>query len=143
MNLRDLLIKSVTDIHKAALRLSGGKLLNRGSGMPALMLTTRRRKSGQPRTTMLTSPLQDGDNIMIVASKGGDDRNPDWFLNLRDDPHVEVTMDGRSRPMTARVADPAEKAQLWPRIVADHANYAGYQTKTDRDIPVVVLEPSG
>lgn len=141
MNVRDLLIKTVTGIHKAGYQLSGGKLFNRGSGMPVLMLTTRGRKSGQPRTTMLTSPLQDGDSIMIVASKGGDDRHPDWFLNLQDDPHVEVTMDGQARPMTARVADPAEKARLWPRIIADHANYAGYQTKTDRDIPVVVLEP--
>jgi deazaflavin-dependent oxidoreductase (nitroreductase family) len=141
VNFRDLMLKTVTGIHKAAYQLSGGKLLNRGSGMPVLMLTTRGRKSGQPRTTMLTSPLQDGDSIIIVASKGGDDRHPDWFLNLRDDPHVEVTMDGQARPMTARVADPAEKALLWPRLTADHANYAGYQTKTDRDIPVVVLEP--
>jgi deazaflavin-dependent oxidoreductase (nitroreductase family) len=90
---------------------------------------------------MLTSPLQDGDRIVIVASKGGDDRNPEWFLNLREDPHVKVTMNGRARPMTAHIADPAEKSQLWPRIVADHTNYAGYQSKTDRDIPVVVLEP--
>ena len=141
MDFRDLMLKTVTGIHKVAFTASGGRLLNRGSGMPVLMLTTRGRKSGQPRTTMLTSPLQDGDKIMIVASKGGDDRHPDWFLNLRDDPHVEVTMNGQARPMTARVADPAEKAQLWPRIVADHANYAGYQTKTDRDIPVVILEP--
>jgi deazaflavin-dependent oxidoreductase (nitroreductase family) len=135
------MLKSVTAVHRAVFRASGGKLLNRGSGMPVLMLTTTGRKSGQPRTTMLTSPLQDRDAIMLVASKGGDDRNPDWFLNLRDDPAVEVTMAGHTRAMTARVADAAEKAELWPRIVADHANYAGYQSKTDRDIPVVVLEP--
>lgn len=142
MDFGNLFLKGITRLHEGVFRLSGGKLLGKGAGMPVLMLTTKGRKSGQPRTTMLTSPLQDGDKIMIVASKGGDDRHPEWFLNLRDDPHVEVTLEGRARPMTARIADPAEKAELWPRIVADHANYAGYQTKTERDIPVVVLEPA-
>ena len=139
---KDLIIKAVTGVHEAIFRASKGRLLNRGSGMPVLMLTTTGRKSGRPRTTMLTSPLRDGDAIMLVASKGGDDRNPAWFLNLRDDPRVQVMMDGATRPMTARVADASEKAALWPRIVADHDNYAAYQRKTTRDIPVVVLEPA-
>jgi deazaflavin-dependent oxidoreductase (nitroreductase family) len=141
VNTRDLFLKALTGVHEAVFRASKGKLLNHGQGMPVLMLTTTGRKSGQPRTTMLTSPLQDGDKIMLVASKGGDDRNPVWLLNLREDPKVQVTMDGRTRTMTARVAGPDEKADLWPRIVADHTNYAGYQRKTERDIPVVVLEP--
>jgi deazaflavin-dependent oxidoreductase (nitroreductase family) len=136
-----LLIKGLTRIHAAVFRVSGGKLLGRGAGMPVLMLTTTGRKSGQRRTTMLTSPLQDGDQLMLVASNGGNPRHPDWFLNLREDPHVEVTMNGRGRPMTARVADATERAELWPRIVADHANYGAYQAKTERDIPIVVLEP--
>ena len=141
MSLHDSIINSAVRLHKAAYRLSGGKLFNRGAGMPVLMLTTRGRKSGEPRTTILTTPLQDGDTIMVVASNNGGDRDPAWVLNLRADPHVEVTMNGTARPMTARVADAAEKAELWPRIVADHAHYGGYQNKTDRDIPVVVLEP--
>ena len=138
---KELCFKAVTRVHEAVFRASRGKLLNRGAGMPVLMLTTTGRKSGQARTTMLTSPLQDGDTIMLVASKGGDDRNPAWFLNLRDHPRVEVTTGGTTKAMTARVADAEEKAVLWPRIVADHGHYAGYQRKTDRDIPVVVLEP--
>jgi deazaflavin-dependent oxidoreductase (nitroreductase family) len=137
----EIVLKLVTGVHKAVFRASNGRLANRGSGMPVLMLTTTGRKSGQPRTTMLTSPLQDGERIMLVASNGGDDRHPAWLLNLREDPKVAVTMGGRTMPMTAHVADAAEKADLWPRIVADHANYAGYQSKTARDIPVVVLEP--
>lgn len=141
MNAKDVATKLVTGIHEAVFRASGGKLLGRGAGMPVLMLTTTGRKSGQPRTTMLTTPLQDGGAIMLVASNGGDHRNPTWFLNLRDNPKVEVTMGGRTTPMTARVAEADEKARLWPRIVADHAHYGGYQRKTDRDIPVVVLEP--
>jgi deazaflavin-dependent oxidoreductase (nitroreductase family) len=138
---KDLLIKAVTGIHETVFRASKGKLLGSGSGMPVLMLTTTGRKSGKARTTMLTTPLQDGDAIMLVASKGGDDRHPAWFLNLRDNPTVEVTMNGHTTSMTARVADTDEKARLWPRIVADHANYESYQRKTERDIPVVVLEP--
>jgi deazaflavin-dependent oxidoreductase (nitroreductase family) len=137
----DFAIKIVTTIHKTVFRASNGKLLNRGSGMPVLMLTTTGRKSGQPRETMLTSPLQDGDKVMLVASKGGDDRNPAWFLNLSAHPKVSVLMNGRRTAMTAHVADPIEKAELWPRIIADHTNYADYQAKTDRDIPVIVLEP--
>lgn len=122
-------------------RASGGKLLNKGAGMPVLVLTTTGRKSGQKRSTMLTSPLQLEDTIVIVASRGGDDRHPDWYLNLQADPKVSVEMGGTTRPMTAHVADVAEKADLWPKIIADHDNYAGYQRKTDRDIPVIVLQP--
>ena len=140
--MNEVVLKLVTGLHKAVFKASNGRFASRGSGMPVLMLTTTGRKSGQPRTTMLTSPLQDGGRIMLVASNGGDDRHPAWLLNLREHPQVEVTMGGRSTPMTAHVADAAEKAVLWPRIVADHDNYATYQTKTDRDIPVVVLEPT-
>jgi deazaflavin-dependent oxidoreductase (nitroreductase family) len=138
---RAIIIKAGTGLHRAIFRASNGKLLNRGSGMPVLMLTTTGRKSGEPRTTMLTTPLQDGATLMLVASNGGDHRHPAWLLNLREDPNVTVTMGGKTTPMTAHVADAAEKAVLWPRIVADHDNYAGYQRKTERDIPVVVLEP--
>jgi deazaflavin-dependent oxidoreductase (nitroreductase family) len=139
--MNETVLKLVTGLHKTVFRVSNGRIANRGSGMPVLMLTTTGRKSGEPRTTMLTSPLQDGGRIMLVASNGGDDRDPSWLGNLRADPSVQVTMDGRTVPMTAHVADAAEKADLWPRIVADHAHYAGYQAKTERDIPVVVLEP--
>jgi deazaflavin-dependent oxidoreductase (nitroreductase family) len=139
--MRELVLKLVTGLHKTVFTVSNGRVANRGSGMPVLMLTTTGRKSGQPRTTMLTSPLRDDGRIMLVASNGGDDRDPAWLHNLRADPQVQVTMEGRTVPMTAHVADATEKADLWPRIVADHANYAGYQAKTERDIPVVVLEP--
>ncbi len=139
--MRETLLKLVTGFHRLVFTVSNGRIAGRGSGMPVLMLTTTGRKSGEPRTTMLTTPLQDGGRIMLVASNGGDDRDPAWLHNLRADPQVQVTMEGRTVPMTAHVADATEKADLWPRIVADHANYAGYQAKTERDIPVVVLEP--
>jgi deazaflavin-dependent oxidoreductase (nitroreductase family) len=140
-NAKDMMMRVVTGFHKAVFRASNGRLANRGNGMPVLQLTTTGRKSGKRRTTMLTSPVQDGDRMVLVASNGGDDRHTSWFLNLRDDPKVEVTMDGRTRPMRARVASPEEKAELWPRVVAAHGGYARYQTRTDRDIPLVILEP--
>ena len=137
----DLALKVMNGVHRAVLAVSFGHFGWSAAGMPVLELTTKGRKSGQPRSVMLTSPWQDGDTVAIVASRGGDDQNPAWFLNLRDDPHVEVTMRGTKRPMHARIADAEERARLWPLITADHENYAGYQTKTDREIPVVLLEP--
>ena len=136
------LFKVVNAVHKPLFRLSKGKLAGRGSGMLVLVLTTTGRKSGAKRSNMLTSPLQLGDSIVLVASRGGDDRNPDWYYNLQADPAVDVELDGTTRRMTARIADATEKAELWPRIVADHSNYADYQRKTERDIPVIVLDPA-
>jgi deazaflavin-dependent oxidoreductase (nitroreductase family) len=92
---------------------------------------------------MLTSPLQEGTAFVVVASRGGDDHHPAWFLNLRDNPDVEVSVKGEpKRRMRARIANPEERARLWPRVTADHKNYAGYQTKTEREIPLVLLEPA-
>jgi len=114
-----------------------GKLM----GMPVVKLTTTGRKSGRPRTTMLTSPAKDGDNLVLVASYGGSPQHPDWFLNLRDHPEVEVmTRDFKGR-RHARIATAEEKARIWPGLAARYKNYAGYQEKTTRDIPLVILEP--
>lgn len=111
--------------------------------MPVVELTTTGRKSGRPRSVMLTSPVQEGDTIVVVASRGGDDQNPAWLLNLRENPDVEVALQGApKRPMRARIATPEERAGLWPLVIADHKNYAQYQTKTTREIPLVLLEPA-
>jgi deazaflavin-dependent oxidoreductase (nitroreductase family) len=135
-------LKAMNALHRIVLTVSFGRLGWSALGMPVLELTTTGRKSGEPRKVMLTSPLQLGDTLAIVASRGGDDRHPAWFLNLRDHPAVTVTMNGKSRPMQARIATPEEKAELWPRLTADHKNYAGYQSKTQRDIPLVLLAPT-
>ena len=92
---------------------------------------------------MLTSPIHDENRVVLVASYGGDDRHPAWFLNLRDNPAVELEMRGKKRSMVAHVADADEKATLWPEVVAAYKGYAQYQTKTERDIPLVILEPAG
>jgi deazaflavin-dependent oxidoreductase (nitroreductase family) len=140
-NAKDLSARILSGFHETVFKASKGRVGNRGFGMPVLALTTVGRKSGKRRTTMLTSPVQEDDRLIIVASYGGDDRHPAWFLNLRDNPDVEVTQDGETRPMHARVATTEEKGELWPRVVAAYKGYAQYQTRTERDIPLVILEP--
>jgi deazaflavin-dependent oxidoreductase (nitroreductase family) len=141
VNPKDLVARTTTALHEAVFRASGGRLLGSFGGMPVLILSTTGRKSGKTRSTMLTSPVREGDRVVLVASYGGDDRHPAWFLNLRDHPEVTVTMGGTTRPMQARVATSDEKAELWPKVVAAYRGYGGYQTKTSRDIPLVILEP--
>jgi len=141
LNVKDVAARMVSGLHRTVFRLSNGGLANRGFGMPVVMLTTTGRKSGKRRTTMLTSPVQDGERLVLVASYGGDDRHPAWFLNLRDNPQVELTMGGSTRPMRARAASAEEKADLWPRVVDAYKGYGQYQRRTERDIPLVIVEP--
>ncbi|MFT6549404.1 MAG: deazaflavin-dependent oxidoreductase (nitroreductase family), partial [Acidimicrobiales bacterium] len=92
----DRFLKAMNGVHKGLLKLSGGRLGWTAADMPVLELTTTGRRSGRPRPVMLTSPLMDGDRIVIVASKGGEDTHPAWFLNLRENPQVTVSMKGAS-----------------------------------------------
>lgn len=140
-SLGDLGFKVMNAAHRAVLRASGGRIGARPFGMPVVELHTVGRRSGQRRTTMLTAPLCDDDRVVLVASRGGSERNPDWYLNLCAHPDVEVTIGGRTRRMRARTATPQEKAELWPRITAVYKGYAAYQRRTERDIPVVICEP--
>ena len=134
--------KAMNAIHRILVRVSDGRLGWTALGMPVLELTTTGRKSGMPRSVMLTSPLQEGAVLVVVASRGGDVHPPGWFLNLQDNPDVEVRLQGMpSRRMRARVAGPAERERLWPLVTASHRNYADYQTRTTRQIPLVLLEP--
>jgi deazaflavin-dependent oxidoreductase (nitroreductase family) len=138
----DLALKTMNRVHRIVLGATGGRIGWRAGGMPVIELTTTGRRSGQPRATMLTSPYQEGPTIVVVASRGGDDHHPAWYLNLRDHPEVSVSMDGKpAQQMRAETADPQDRERLWPLITADHRNYAGYQRKTKREIPVVLLRP--
>ena len=139
----DLIFKTLNTVHKAVLKASGGRLGGNLLHMPVLELTTIGRKSGQPRTVMLTSPLQEGQTYVVVASRGGDPQHPAWFVNLRDNPDVEVALPGQpKRRFRASIAEGEERARLWARVIAEHDNYAGYQTKTEREIPLVLLTPA-
>jgi deazaflavin-dependent oxidoreductase (nitroreductase family) len=140
----DRSLKLMNGVHRTLMRITFGKVGWKAAGMPVLELTTVGRKSGQTRTCLLTSPLQVGDTWVIVASRGGDDHHPAWFHNLQANPAVQVAIDGKpKRAWRARVASTDERADLWPKIIADHKNYADYQSKTQREIPLVLLTPAG
>lgn len=141
MNLKDLAFKGVNAFHPALLKLTGGRVGRSLVGMPVVVLETLGRKSGEWRTTPLTAPVVDGETVVLVASYGGDSRHPAWYHNLSANPDVVITMNGSRREMRARTATAEEKAALWPRIVKAYKGYAGYQKRTDRDIPVVLLTP--
>jgi deazaflavin-dependent oxidoreductase (nitroreductase family) len=132
----------MNNIHKTLLAVSFGRIGWDAGKMPVLKLTTTGRKSGQKRMVMLTSPVQLGETWVIVASKGGDDDHPAWFLNIQDDPKVDVEIRGKKSARTARIATTEERTNLWPEITAKYANYGGYQNRTNREIPLVFLEPS-
>jgi deazaflavin-dependent oxidoreductase (nitroreductase family) len=139
----DRVFKAMNVFHRTVLAASGGHLGWHTANMPVLKLTTTGRKSGQARSVMLTTPAQDGDAIVIVASRGGDDRHPAWYLNVQEHPDVDVVVGGQpSRHMLARVATAEERCRLWPQITAAHHNYADYQTATTRQIPLVMLRPA-
>jgi deazaflavin-dependent oxidoreductase (nitroreductase family) len=139
----DLIFKTLNTVHKGVLKITGGKLGGNLLNMPVIELTTVGRKSGQARTVMLTVPLVEGQTYVVVASRGGDPQHPAWFLNLRDNADVEVALPGQAkRKFHARVVEGEERARLWARVIEAHDNYAGYQTKTDREIPLVLLDPA-
>ena len=138
----DVQLKTMNAIHRFALKATRGRVGWNLLKMPVVELTTTGRKSGLPRTVMLTSPLQEGSTVVVVASRGGDGRTPAWQLNIEADPAVEVVVNGGPKQQrTARVATAEERARMWPLVTADHKNYAGYQRKTERVIPLVLLEP--
>lgn len=137
----EIAVKVLEGGHRAVLALTGGRFPHTMLGMEAIELHTIGRTSGQRRSAMLTAPVFELDRVVLVASKGGHTRHPDWYLNLVAHPDVELTIRGETRPFTARTATAEEKAELWPRIVAAHRGCAGYQKATDRDIPVVICEP--
>jgi len=135
----DFGFKSVNVLHRAVMRLGIGK---KGYGMPVVELHTTGRKSGLDRTTVLTSPLQYDGTWIVIASKGGNERNPEWYLNLVANPDVEIHVDGEVHKLRARTATPEEKAELWPKILVAYKGYGNYQKRTTRDIPVVICEPA-
>ena len=109
-------------------------------GTQTLILTTTGRKSGEPRKAPLIYG-EHGGNYLVVASKGGAPEPPAWYVNLQADPSAEIQVWGRKIPVRARDATPEEKPELWSIMTGHWPQYDEYQTKTDRPIPVVVLEP--
>ncbi len=127
-------------LHTALLRRTG--IGRRFRGGNVLLLTVTGRSSGEPRTTPLLH-LRDGADYVVAASNGGIDREPQWWLNLRADPHAVVEVDGRSVSVVAREVDGTDRDALWARLVDSLDAFTGYQEKVRRRIAVVRLTPEG
>ena len=125
--------------HVERYRATEGEEGHEWQGTVTLLLTTKGRKSGEERTTPLIYG-RSGDDYLVVASKGGAAEPPAWYLNIEADPDVELQVWDDRFPATARVATPEEKAEMWKTMTAEWPAYDDYQKKTDREIPVIVLE---
>ena len=135
------LLRRLMGVHTVVYRATGGVVGHRFPGTPPMLLLDHvGARSGTKRTTPLVY-VEDGDDVVLVASKGGHPRHPAWFHNLRANPNAAVQIGSERRAVTARVATAAERARLWPMAVDTYGGYAGYQERTDREIPLVVLEP--
>lgn len=127
--------------HTLVYRVTGGLVGHRFPGTPPMLLLDHvGARSGAERTTPLVY-VEDGDNLVLVASKGGHPRNPAWFHNLRAHPDTTVQVGSRRRAVRARAATAQERRRLWPKAVAVYGGYRGYQERTEREIPLVILEP--
>jgi deazaflavin-dependent oxidoreductase (nitroreductase family) len=127
--------------HAHIYRLTGGLVGHRFPGTPPILLLDHvGAKSGAHRTTPLAY-TEDGDDLIVVASKGGFPRHPAWYHNVVANPETTVQVGSRRRPVHARVANSQERKRLWPLALEVYGGYAGYQERTDREIPLVILEP--
>jgi deazaflavin-dependent oxidoreductase (nitroreductase family) len=140
MSVATKLARAATGTHAAIYRASKGKVAGSMGGRQISLLTTTGRRSGKQRTTPVMAFPHSG-GLVIIASNGGSDRMPSWYYNLTANPTVTVQTGDQVRTMTARTASPDEKARIWPGIVAAASNFGSYQTKTSRDMPVVILTP--
>ncbi len=138
------LVNVATAAHVAVYRATGGRLPpgRLGSSATIALVDHVGRKSGKRRTTPLLY-IADGDDVVIVASKGGSHKHPAWWLNLREMDETEIQVGPERRRVTVRQADREEKARLWPRLVEVWPDYERYQRRTEREIPLAVLSPAG
>ena len=143
--MRPLLVRLATHylgaLHRVLYRLSGGRIGSHIWGLPIVLLTTTGRVSGRQRTVPLCS-LRKGESFVVIASYGGLDRAPAWWLNLQREPRATVRIGSATRNVVAREAEGDERAQLWAEVTRIAPGYLGYERRTERRIPVVVLEPA-
>ena len=134
----DLGFRVLSGFHRGVLSVFRWHVAGRIAGMPIVELHTIGRRSGLPRTVVLSAPIAEPGRLVLVASRGGDDRHPGWYANVVAHPEVEVTRRGARTAMVAKKATPEERAELWPLVVAAYAGYAEYQRRTTREIPLVI-----
>jgi F420H(2)-dependent quinone reductase len=130
-----------TDFHTVAYKASGGRLGGTAYGVPVALVESVGRKSGKRRTHPLLC-REDGENLVIIASKGGVNKHPAWYLNLKAQPETNAWWKGKKCRVRAREAEGEERERLWKLMADGYPTYEDYQRRTDRQIPVVVLEPA-
>ena len=135
-----LALKLGSGVHSGVYRATGGRLFGRMGKSPILLLNTVGRKTGKKRTSPLLY-VMDGEDFVIIASKGGAPTHPAWYLNLKANPDATVEVGDREVRVRAQEADPEEKSRLWQKMVEMYPTYDDYQRKTEREIPLLLLRP--
>jgi deazaflavin-dependent oxidoreductase (nitroreductase family) len=138
--MRDSTVKRLSAIHRVLFQLTGGLVGRRLVDNDMLLLTTTGHTTGEPHTVPLLY-LRDGESLVVIASHGGRPRHPAWYRNLVADPRVEVQVRGSKFEMLARASTREERARWWPRAEAAYDGFTTYQSRTEREIPVVFLDP--
>jgi F420H(2)-dependent quinone reductase len=134
-------LRRLMGVHTQVYRLTNGMIGHRFPGTPPMLLLDHvGAKSGIRRTTPLVY-VDDSPDLVLVASKGGHPKHPGWYHNLRAHPDTSVQVGSERRPVRARVASAQERERLWPKAVETYSGYRGYQERTERQIPLVILEP--
>jgi len=137
----DRMAKYLSSLHRVLYRTTGGRIGRRLVHNDMCLLTTTGRHTGKEHTVPLLY-LRDGDRLVVIASWGGRDRHPEWYLNLLEHPSATVQVLEERWPVTATTASADERAVWWPRVLNAYDGYADYESRTDREIPVVFLDPS-
>ena len=137
----DFTLRAANWLNRTAIRWSGGRIGWRYKGTPIIEVTATGRHSGQPRSTLLSAVAERDGAFVVIGSRGGDSKHPAWFLNMRDNPAVSVRSRDGTQQMTARVAEGDERATLWDQVATHSDHYVRFQRKTERQFPIVLLEP--
>ena len=137
----NVLIRWITDVNVWLLARSNGRIGTRFLGVAVLLLTTVGRRSGEARITPLFY-LRAGENLVVVASRGGTSRNPDWYQNIESTPQVTIQIAEQTRAMMARPANEEERQELWPKLVSMFRVWERFQQRSSRNFPVVILSPA-
>ena len=139
--MRDRTAKHLSSLHTGLYQLTNGRIGKRLVNNNMLLLTTAGRVTGKPHTVPLLY-LNSGGDLVVIASWGGRDRHPEWYSNLIEDPSADVQIEGHRFSVRASVANAEQRARLWPQVLAAYDGYREYQSKTDREIPIVLLSRS-
>ena len=134
------IIKGAMSLMVFLYRATSGRIGGKMGQLEVLLLTSTGRKSGKQRTVPVVY-MRDGSAYVITASAGGADKHPGWFFNVRSNPQATIEVKDKRIPVVAEVAGPEKKPELWARLVEVAPNFAGYQKRTSRDIPMVILRP--